>query len=100
MVDSVGGNKGLWCRYVFSLLLNCSVPLPSSHPRTVVAGYGEVPHDSLSMLVVITIILGLGIPVVVVLVGGGYVVYRRRPWQSVVRWVTETRARRGYTTIN
>lgn len=67
---------------------------------TAVTGYGEVPHDSLSMLVIITIILGLGIPVIVILVGGGYVVYRRKPWKNVVRWVTNVRGRRGYTTLN
>ena len=68
-------------------------------PRTAVVGYGEVPHDQLSMLVIITIFLGLGIPVVVILAGGGYVFYRRKPWQNVVRWV-KTRGRSGYVALS
>ena len=64
-------------------------------------GYGEVPEDNISMIVIITIIVGLGIPALLVLVGAVYVVIKKKPWQNVKRVVSRaTGTQGGYTKLN
>ncbi len=69
--------------------------------RTSIVGYGQVPEDSISMIVIVTIIVGLGIPALLVLVGAVYVVIKKKPWQNVKRVVAKaTGTSGGYTKLN
>lgn len=67
--------------------------------RTVVAGYGIVPVDTLSSVIIITIIVGVGIPAALVVVGGIYVFIRKKPWQNVQRFIN-SRSGRGYSRLS
>jgi hypothetical protein len=67
--------------------------------RTVAVGYGDAPKDGFSFVIIITIIVGVGIPIVLVILGGIYVFVRKRPWQNVHRFVN-SRRRRGYTRLS
>jgi len=71
-----------------------------SLPRTAVLGYGRVPQDTLSFQVIITIIVGLGVPVLFILIGGIYVIYKKKPWENVSQWVSRTHRRREYSRLN
>lgn len=46
--------------------------------RTASIGYGQPPVESVSLLVIIVIAAGLGIPVIIILLGGIYVCIKRR----------------------
>lgn len=64
-------------------------------------GYGQPPQDKISVAVVATIAAGLGIPVLLVLMAAVFVVYKRRPWENVARWLHRaTRTRTGYDALN
>ena len=65
--------------------------------RTMVIGYGQVPKDSYSSVIIITIIVGVGVPAVLVILGGIYVFIRKKPWQNVQRLIN--RSGRGYTRL-
>lgn len=62
-------------------------------------GTGEVPKDTFSLVVIITIIVGVGIPVALVLLGGVYVFIRKKPWQNVQRWIN-SKSGRGYSRLS
>lgn len=66
--------------------------------RTVVTGYGDAPEDQFSLMVIITIVVGVGIPIALVILGGVYVFVRKRPWQNVQRWMNSKRGR-GYSRL-
>ncbi len=69
--------------------------------RTSIIGYGKVPEDSISSVVIITIIVGLGIPAVLVLLGFIYVVISKKPWQNAQRMATKVSGTQGgYSTLN
>ena len=68
--------------------------------RTLVVGYGKVPSDTFSATVIITIIVGLGIPGALVIVGGIYVFIKKKPWQNASRMLAKARGRGGYTTLS
>ena len=63
-------------------------------------GYGQVPHDGLSFTVIITIIVGLGIPGALVILGGVYVFIKKKPWQNVGKMIAKARGRDGYEPIH
>lgn len=53
------------------------------------------------MVVIITIIVGLGIPAVLVLLGAVYVVIRKKPWQNVQRMAAKVSGSQGgYSKLN
>ena len=58
---------------------------PSVSHRTAVVGFGRVPTDTISIEVIIIIIVALGIPAILVFLGGFYVTYKKKPWQNVGR---------------
>ena len=61
-------------------------------------GYGIVPQDELSLQVIIAILVGLGIPVIFIFIGAIYVIYKKKPWESVKQRLS---ARRGdYERLN
>ncbi len=61
-------------------------------------GHGTVPHDSLSPVVIITILVGVGVPAVLILLGGVYVFIKKKPWDNVRRIVSGTSAE-GYSKL-
>jgi len=63
----------------------------------VVIGTGTVPKEGISFVVLITIIVGFGIPGVLVIFSMLYVVLRKKPWQTVMQW---TNRNRGYTKLS
>lgn len=67
--------------------------------RTVVAGYGDVPKDGFSAVIIITIIVGVGVPALLVVLGGVYVFIKKRPWQNIHRFVNSKRGR-GYSRLS
>ncbi len=53
------------------------------------------------MVVIITIAVGLGIPALLVLLGGTYVVIRKKPWQNVQRMAAKVSGtQEGYSKLN
>ena len=65
--------------------------------RTMVVGFGQVPKDTYSSVIIITILVGVGVPVVLVFLGGIYVFIKKKPWQNVQRLIS--RSGRGYTRL-
>ena len=68
--------------------------------RTSVVGYGSVPTDAISYIVIVTIIVGLGIPAALILVGAVYMFIRKKPWQNVRRLMSKSNQRGTYTKLN
>ena len=64
-----------------------------------VVGYGKVPVDMISTTVIIIIIVGLGIPGALIIVGGVYVFIKKKPWQNASRMIAKARGRGGYTSL-
>ena len=50
-------------------------------------GFGKVPRDTISTEIIIVIIVALGIPVGLILLGAVYVTYKKKPWQNVARGI-------------
>ena len=69
-------------------------------PRTAVVGHGNPPKEEVSIAVIIIISLGLGIPMLLVLAGGVYVVIRKKPWETVMQWSASLQRKRGYVRVN
>uniref|UniRef100_A0A1X7SG76 Uncharacterized protein n=1 Tax=Amphimedon queenslandica TaxID=400682 RepID=A0A1X7SG76_AMPQE len=45
-------------------------------------GYGNVPYDKISMIVISTIAVGLGIPLLLIIFGSIYVAFKKKVWQK------------------
>jgi hypothetical protein len=45
-------------------------------------GFGKVPQDHISIGVIITIIVGLGVPAALILLGSVFVVVKKKPWDN------------------
>lgn len=45
-------------------------------------GYGDVPYDTISLIVVSTIAVGLGIPLILIIFGSIYVAFKKKVWQK------------------
>ena len=65
--------------------------------RTALIGYGTAPSDSVSLAIIITIAVGLGVPALFVVLGAIYVVYKKKPWENVQKLVS--RSGNGYTRV-
>lgn len=63
---------------LLQLILINSVFLFLSH-RTFIAGYGTPPEERFSNLVIMIISLGLGIPLLIMIITGLYLCIRRMP---------------------
>lgn len=59
-------------------------------------GFGEPPQDTISIVVIITIAVGLGVPALLIGLGGVYIFIRRKPWKHVYVWYN---TKRGYTKV-
>ena len=44
-------------------------------------GFGKPPQDSISFVVILTICIGLGVPALLIGLGGVFLFIRRKPWQ-------------------
>ena len=45
-------------------------------------GYGDVPEDKISLIVIITIAVGLGIPLILIIFGSVYVAVKKKFWEK------------------
>ena len=59
-------------------------------------GFGEPPQDTISIVIIITIAVGLGVPALLIGVGGVYIFIRRKPWKYIYVWYN---TKRGYTKV-
>lgn len=65
-----------------------------------VVGFGDVQFDQISFVIIITIIVGFGVPLVVVLFGGVYVFFKKKPWQNAARLFAKLSQRQTYSRLN
>ena len=64
-------------------------------------GFGTAPVEYFSTTAIITICVGFGLPMAAVLLGGVYVVYKKKPWMYVYSLVVLARMKRSnYTSVN
>ena len=56
--------------------------------------------DQISFVIIITIIVGFGVPLVVVLFGGVYVFFKKKPWQNAARLFAKLSQRQTYSRLN
>ena len=66
--------------------------------RTGILGFGEPPEDNISSVVWITIFVGLGLPAVITVLGGIYLIIRKKPWKKVMKLVRSNRD--GYQALD
>ena len=50
-------------------------------------GFGKVPRDTISTVVIIIIAVALGVPALLIFIGSFYVTYKKKPWQNVTRGI-------------
>ena len=65
--------------------------------RTALIGYGIAPADSVSLAIISTIAVGLGVPALFVVLGAIYVIYKKKPWESMQKLVA--RSNNGYAQL-
>ena len=75
------------------------ISLPPSLSRTAVLGYGTPQYDRISFIVIITISLGLGLPVLFIAFGAVFVIVKKKPWQNVARLLSGSRSG-SYNIVN
>lgn len=51
--------------------------------RTGLLGFGTPPMDKVSTVVWVSIFVGIGVPAVISLLGGIYVIIRKKPWTKI-----------------
>ena len=52
-------------------------------------GYGDVPEDKISLIVITTIAVGLGIPLILIIFGSMYVAVKKKFWEKCKRRATQ-----------
>ena len=57
-----------------------------------------MPKDRFSAEVIITILVGLGVPAALVVVAGVYVFIKKKPWKKIQGWINN-KSGRGYSRI-
>ena len=63
--------------------------------RTAAVGYGMPPTERISTTAIITLCVGFGLPMAAVLLGGMYVVYKKKPWMFVYSLVVSAKMKRS-----
>ena len=58
-------------------------------------GYGTAPQEHISTMAIIILCVGFGLPMATVIMGGIYVVYKRKPWQNLYGLMVSVRAKRS-----
>jgi hypothetical protein len=67
---------------VFGTEKDDNSPNPEYLTWTCLMGFGKVPQDHISIGVIITIIVGLGVPAALILLGSVFVVVKKKPWDN------------------
>eukprot|EP00731_Ephydatia_muelleri_P016857 Em0009g1281a len=62
---------------------------------TAVIGFGTPPTEHISTTAIITLCVGFGLPMATVLLGGVYVVLKRKPWMYLYSLVVSARMKRS-----
>ncbi len=58
-------------------------------------GFGTAPQDEISMVVILTICIGLGVPALLIGLGGVFLVIKRKPWKKL-----SSTNKNGYTKLD